>query len=498
MAEQWPIVNDVPLTDIALDVRNVRLAIEGLDEPGIASYLVESDDLLGLARDLLRDGYIDNEIPIVVEDNGKYIVLEANRRVAALKAIHDPAIIGRHASTLERHLSRYPDADTPTAIRVMVAPTREAAQPVLARLHTGQPKRAWIREQQAIFYHARLSDSVDVDDLKAMYPREAAKIVGFIRMGEMRELIRGLRYDDPDLEEFVKSSGLKMTSLEYAYDRPRIMRALDLEFGSDGLLKTKRVSVGQRRGLMYLLRRFKAGTLNTRSPELRERSDEHPRLVAELERIVSGEPASSDDGAGSGAESLPADNADRQDSSDSGRNGVGGSNGGRASGSPGGSSDSDGAGSTQPNPRVPNRGDTRNRLDMNGFSYQGTSDGMRRRFEELSRLDVRSFPNAAYDLLRTLLECSIKEYFIAKGQPLAAGTTIGGCVSALAPEFQRDRRLTPIINMINRTGRMTAGQYQGSVEALNATNHNPDAFAVLNDVHEAWDRIKPILIATVG
>lgn len=66
---------------------------------------------------------------------------------------------------------------------------------------------------------------------------------------------------------------------------------------------------------------------------------------------------------------------------------------------------------------------------MEGFEYRGSSAGLRRRFEELQRLDVRDFPNAAHDLLRTVLECSIKDYFKAEGQPLASGTMLGQSIT---------------------------------------------------------------------
>ena len=67
-------------------------------------------------------------------------------------------------------MRRYPDAEIPTQVRVMVAPSREAAQPLLARLHTSNPKKSWIREQQAMFYHAQLSPTMTVDELRARYP----------------------------------------------------------------------------------------------------------------------------------------------------------------------------------------------------------------------------------------------------------------------------------------------------------------------------------------
>ncbi|KKB98294.1 hypothetical protein [Mycolicibacter arupensis] len=494
-AAQWPII-EVSLDDLRLDVGNVRLTSGDLEEADIASYLAEAEDLVGLARDLLRDGYIDNEIPIVVEEDGGYVVMEANRRIAALKAIHDPMILGRHAAQLERHLTRYPGTATPTVVRVMVAPSREAAQPVLARLHTGQPKRSWIREQQAIFYHARLSDTVTVDDLRARYPREAGKIVSFIRMGEMRELIRGVRYDDSDLEGFVKSSQLKMTSLEYAYERPRIRALLGLEFDDQGLLKSRRLTSGQHRGLMYLLGRFKDGTLNTRSPELKERDAQHAALVEQLRRIVDG------DTSGDSSDAADGEQPDHQNSDDGSEpDGDGGRpSGGAGDGGGGGAPSGDGgpggddASPTGVGSRGPNRGDTRSRLDFTGFDYQGSSAGLRRRLEELRKLNVLDFPNAAMDLTRTVLECAIKVYFSGKGTTFPAGKGISYCVDELAKDFRSDQRMTALINVIKRKGSMTANQYAGTSFALNASNHEPEAFASTKDVHEAWERIKPILV----
>lgn len=502
-SRQWPII-EVPLKDLALDAQNVRIAVGHLDEPGIAAYLCEADDLLGLTRDLLRDGYIDNEVPLVVSEDGKYTVLEANRRVAALKAMRDPDILGRFAPLLERLMTRFPDADRPSEIRVMVAPSRAAAQPVLARLHTGRPKKSWIREQQAVFFHAQISDTVSVDDLRIAYPRESGKIVGFIRMGEMRELIRSVRYVDSELEQFVMSSQLKMSSLEYAYDRPRIRELLGLEFNDEGFLRTKKLSAGQLRGLMYLLRRFRDGTLNTRSDELKERHPVHLLFVETLGRVVSGGHAAP---SSTGSSRLSAEDSDTggpgggSDSVELGRGAPGGSAseqgaGGDTTSASDGLSSGDG-GASGAGSRGANRGDTRSRLDFTGFEYKGNSAGLRRRLEEIKRLDLREFPNAAHDLVRTVLECAIKDYFVRKGSPLG-DKMLKGCVEELGKEFQGDQRITALINSINRKGKMTANQYAGTAYSLNAANHDPDTFVVAADVHEAWERIKPILVTIVG
>jgi hypothetical protein len=502
---RWPI-DDVRLDELDLDLRNVRIPFEGRDEAAIAAYLVESADLLGLAGDILRDGYLDNELPVVARENDRWVVMEGNRRIAALKAIRHPSLLGKSAARLGRLMQRYPDAEIPAQIRVMVSPSREAAQPMLARLHTSNPKRAWIREQQAVFYHAQLS-TMTVDELRARYPTEARYIPRFLRMGEMRKVIRGMRYDDKDLEDFVKSSRLSMSSLEYAYSKPKIQEALGLVFSKDGLLSSTHVSEGQRRALMYLLGLFRDGRLDTRSPELIASNGQHEVFAEELRRLVDGSAADSTS-SGPGESGAPGgDGASRQPGGAKTEAGNGGGPGGQPGagdqadadhGTTGNSAGSGGADSTQPGTRGPNRGETLTRLATDGFTYRGTSDGMRRRFEELRRLDVQQFPNAAYDLLRTVLECAIKDYYASKGQRLPPGKTLGYCIEQLARDFQGSQRMTSHINAINRRGRMTASQFSPTETSLNANNHEPDSFVTAREVHEGWGRIKPVLVEIVG
>ena len=112
---------------------------------------------------------------------------------------------------------------------------------------------------------------------------------------------------------------------------------------------------------------------------------------------------------------------------------------------------------------------------------------LRRRFEELRGLDVRSFPNAAYDLLRTVLECAIKDYYASKGRRLPPGRTLGYCIEQLARDFQGDQRMTSLINAINRRGRMPANQFSATETGLNASNHEPDSFVTAREVHEGWE-----------
>ncbi len=500
--DRWPI-EDRDLSELCLDPLNVRIANPQAGESSIAAYLVAAEDVAGLALGIARDGYLDNELPVVTVEDGRLMVLEGNRRVTALKLLTDtlaadyPGGVAFSEVGVERVARRHPRV-LPTSIRVMVAPSREAAQPLLARLHTSNPKKSWLREQQAIFYHAQLDRGRTVDDLRVQFP-SADDIPRFIRMGEMRALIRGLDFKDDALKDWILESRLPMTSFEYAYRSPDVLSALGLSFTTDGLLLDSTLTEGQSDAIQYLLARFKDKTLNTRSLEFKAgKRGEAPNaartaFLDALLGILNGEDP--EPAAGDGEQDAPDPVNPDTDPAEGDSSGPPDGAGGSACDGAGGGGAGAGGSGTGPPIRGPNRGDTRRRLDMNGFAYQGASPGMRRRFEELRQIDVETFANAAYDLLRTVLECSGKVYLRAHAPArLQPGATMTAVLSALKQEFASDSYVRGILNQIDAGGPRSSAAYAGTAQSLNAMNHEPDHFVRPAEVHAAWDRIKPLVI----
>ena len=190
MLLRWPI-EEVGLDELNLDLRNVRIPGGDLDHRQSRATWSRPRTCLGWRATSCATGTWTTKLPVVTYEDGRRIVLEGNRRITALKAIRNPSLLGKFAPRMERLLSRYPEADTPSEVRVIVAPSREAAQTLLARLHTRNPKRSWLREQQAVFYHAQLSPTVSVNNLRTLYPGQASYITSFIRIGEMRQASAG-------------------------------------------------------------------------------------------------------------------------------------------------------------------------------------------------------------------------------------------------------------------------------------------------------------------
>jgi hypothetical protein len=489
--EQLPIV-EVDLDALLLDLENYRIPTRRADEAGALKYLFASEDVLGAARLILRNGYFDNEVPIVASasvsgEGAPYTVLEGNRRVSALKALQDPTIVPGHEAEIRTLLKRYAvEAENlPERIRVIVAHDRASAAPHVARLHTGVPKRRWSRDQQATFYYSLLDDQTTVDDVRAQYPE--VEVARFMKMAVMRRFLSAAQFSDQTLRQYASSDALKMSAFEYAYRSKEIASAIGVEFDKDGLLVPRTFSPeaiatnlpeNGLSALEYLVSEFRAGRLNTRSPEFKKRSEEYSQLLARLSSTsmsasshapsnTSSRPVSSTDGRGAnkqshsvGSSSAQGQTGDRHEEHEVSR----------------------GSGS-----RGPNHPDTKDKLDLSGLAYDSAPLNLKLRYLELRKININDLPIASAILMRTVLEATIKVHFEGSEDP--ATGELSAAFKRVAEVYGKEKTLKSIIGTIQSGG----AQKQGSIQWFNINAHSADAVVSSDDVRQAWKVVNPLL-----
>lgn len=164
----------VPLDSLRLDRDNPRLigdAGHATDESIIAR-LYGAAELDELLQSISANGYLDVEPLIVTRGSGGdgLVVLEGNRRLAALRLLREPDLADRIASS-ERIRIRVPAVDS--SVRDTFDPvsahhvaSREDARPFIGFKHINGPAR-WDSYAKARFvadwYRAGRSDGVDLD-----------------------------------------------------------------------------------------------------------------------------------------------------------------------------------------------------------------------------------------------------------------------------------------------------------------------------------------------
>lgn len=176
---------DVWVSSLQLDFRNPRIPITAHTQADLISDLIEHDGIYDLAKDISEQGYYKLKNIIVVEEDGKYVVLEGNRRVAALKLLISYKLSpSLHKSKFKR-LSDRTSLKQIKRIPAIVVPSREAAAPIILREHTLSQIKNWSPVMQARFYYESLRDGITIPDLAKEYSITPGEIKGFLQSYEM-------------------------------------------------------------------------------------------------------------------------------------------------------------------------------------------------------------------------------------------------------------------------------------------------------------------------
>ena len=138
-------------TDLLIDPENPRLSLPNQSQRDAFRLLAGNQQrkIVALAKDILGYGISPAELPIVIREKGalkRYVVLEGNRRISALKALENPeplmGAVDTDVLSQLRVLSREYQNDPLDYITCYVAKDREEANHWIELRHTGQNEGA--------------------------------------------------------------------------------------------------------------------------------------------------------------------------------------------------------------------------------------------------------------------------------------------------------------------------------------------------------------------
>lgn len=168
MTNNWP-TKSISVASLHLDSKNPRLGRETLSRAPreIIQYLFEHDKAVDVAESIASRGYFPNEPLLAVKEDNRYVVVEGNRRLAALKALREPGLLeGSLERKVERLSRRIIDLQPIAKVPVTIAPNRRATDRQIAGRHIGTPVLAWQAENRASFILDKLEEGYDNDELR--------------------------------------------------------------------------------------------------------------------------------------------------------------------------------------------------------------------------------------------------------------------------------------------------------------------------------------------
>nr|WP_315188602.1 hypothetical protein [uncultured Albidiferax sp.] len=218
---------------LLLDFQNPRIEVEkDATQERIRLKLIELEDVLDLARGIERNkGLFYGERIIVVEELGKVVVLEGNRRTAACQMLLSPALVPEHFK------ARFPKASTETkanirAIMADVSPSRVAAEPILTKRHTEQGAKPWspvAKMRRAV----RLLDMHSVDEVAQLLGTSASQVRKLIRPYRLLKLALELTVWTADERRALEDEKLKTNPYTRLFTLAATKEALRAYFDDD-------------------------------------------------------------------------------------------------------------------------------------------------------------------------------------------------------------------------------------------------------------------------
>lgn len=218
----WP-TKRYSVASLHLDAKNPRLGLEtALGAPReIIQYLFEHDKTIDIADSIATRGFFPNEALLAIKEGGRTVVVEGNRRLAALKALREPGLLeGAHERKVARLSRRITDLQSIAEVPVTVAPHRRATDRQLAGRHIGTPVRAWTAENRASFILEKLEEGYENDELRDELGFTLADIQKARQTRAIAEMARSLDLPEEVSAKLENPRARIFTTIERVFDSP--------------------------------------------------------------------------------------------------------------------------------------------------------------------------------------------------------------------------------------------------------------------------------------
>lgn len=461
---RWP-TKHLSIASLSLDKKNPRLSREaGVNTPSeIAQYLFDHDKAFDIARSIVKNGYFASEPLLAIHEGSRCVVVEGNRRLAALKALKDPGFLpnARVRGKVEKLAQ---GVDLATTVPVVIAPNRRATDRLLAGRHIGTSVLPWQAENRASFILDKLQQGYSRESLFDGFgftgsdiqdARQTRAIADMARSLDLPEDIRA-KLDSPRTRVF--------TTLKRVFDSDVGQRFLKVKPDPEHGLRGTTTKKSFLRGFTQLVTDVASGQETSRSlntnHDIREYFKRNPGSVPEQKQ----------------GSFVPDDVVQQRSAASVQRK--------------------------KPKPQPPRKPVSSTVVPRRGFTVRYGSDRLKAICQELKKLRRDKFPNAGAVMLRVFLELAIKDYLkrVGRWEPLVKELKTrnklpkyGPTLKQVSQEIIRVAKPQLSQGEVERVERGLSHDRSSilSVSELNAFVHSPDS-PVADTLKQFWDRTEPL------
>ena len=264
---------NVNVTMLKLDNKNPRFANiqREITQNDLINEMIVNYKVYDLAKSIAEDGFFPDKNLICLVENTNYVVVEGNRRLAALKALLTPEIVIEKFYKRFKRLNSIIETSYILKIDIIIAPSRESANPIVFKEHTDRTSIPWSRIMQAEFYKTQLENEVSLDELASKYNKTKPEITSFLKMINMYEIACNLDYSDKKYKEgILNKQGFNASVLERIYDSQIMKDCLKFDFDSYGHIRGTTKKEDFKKAYTKVIEDILDGNINTRKLNKKE------------------------------------------------------------------------------------------------------------------------------------------------------------------------------------------------------------------------------------
>ena len=432
----------VPLADLRADTANPRLAqtSEGQRETLRALAAEQGTKLTVLARDIVEYGLNPGDPFYVIQlEDGlqRFVVIEGNRRLAALRALENPdifegAIKSGTLTALRRLGKRFQDAPI-EMVNCTLFNSREESRHWIQLRHTGESQGAgtvkW-RSDAATRFAAGTSEG----------PTETQALDFLERRGDITP---------------VERSSVPATTLRRLLDTPHVREKIGLGY-KDKKLQLQSSEAAVSKALNWIVQGLTSGEIT--EPKITSVQD-RIKFANDLPKDIAVVPIPGVKGVDIASVGKPTKAKPKRTPKE-----------------------------VKPKPRV--------YLIPNDCVINITDERIRRIEVELRRLDVEDFCNSVGVMLRVFIELSGDTYIARTGlQGVKENDSLAKKLAAITKDLQfrsklTQKQATPVLKACVGDSLLAP-----SIKLMNEYVHNPYLFPSASDLRNAWDNLQPYIVA---
>jgi ParB-like nuclease domain len=206
---EWVLI-EVDPNDILLDKQNPRFISDyELTQENMIELIETQESLISLFKNISTNGYNKAEPIVIVEENGRKVVIEGNRRITACKLL-------KNRNRLKDSFVKIPNPYPIDKIPAVLVPDRKQALAYIVSRHVSGGVELWSVEARRQLFAKLMREGVSVNEAALLLGLSLSQVNKSIRENKLFEYVKNLQHWTP--EELVQFTE-KISPLFYFFER---------------------------------------------------------------------------------------------------------------------------------------------------------------------------------------------------------------------------------------------------------------------------------------